>query len=308
MTGAVEVWRGGVNTWECDEMGHMNVRFYVARATEGLVGAAAALGMPGAFRPNADTTLVVREHHIRFLREARAGAPLLMSAGVIEIGECKLRLLQWLTHSDSGEPAASFQTELHHVTTRDGRPFPWSPATRAFAASLKVEVPDRGAERGLTGDRSLGTTSVAQADRLALVRLSTGAFGPQDCDVFGRVRPELFIGRISDGVPNLARAFGGRASGDEASERVGGAVLEYRLVYHASPGAGDRFEVRSGLAGFDRRTQRVVHWVLDPASGEAWATSEAVVISLDLETRKIIPHSPEAAARLETRITPGLGL
>ena len=30
------VWRGGVNTWECDEMGHMNVRFYLAKAMEGL--------------------------------------------------------------------------------------------------------------------------------------------------------------------------------------------------------------------------------------------------------------------------------
>ena len=28
--GGLEVWRGGVNTWECDEMGHLNVRFYVA--------------------------------------------------------------------------------------------------------------------------------------------------------------------------------------------------------------------------------------------------------------------------------------
>ena len=50
-SGPVEVWRGGVNTWEIDMMGHLNVRFYVARAMEGLVGAAAALGMAGAFRP-----------------------------------------------------------------------------------------------------------------------------------------------------------------------------------------------------------------------------------------------------------------
>lgn len=47
----VEVWRGGVNVWECDEMGHMNVRFYVTRAMQGLVGLAAELGMPEAFSP-----------------------------------------------------------------------------------------------------------------------------------------------------------------------------------------------------------------------------------------------------------------
>ena len=32
----IEVLRSGVNTWECDQMGHMNVRFYVAKMMEGL--------------------------------------------------------------------------------------------------------------------------------------------------------------------------------------------------------------------------------------------------------------------------------
>ena len=32
----IEVYRGSINTWECDEMGHMNVRFYVAKMMEGL--------------------------------------------------------------------------------------------------------------------------------------------------------------------------------------------------------------------------------------------------------------------------------
>jgi len=85
MTGGIEIWRGGVNTWECDEMGHMNVRFYVARAMEGLVGLAAALGLPHAFAAHAGATLLVREQHIRFLREARAGAALHMTGGVVVV-------------------------------------------------------------------------------------------------------------------------------------------------------------------------------------------------------------------------------
>jgi acyl-CoA thioester hydrolase len=107
--GGLEVWRGGVNTWECDAMGHMNVRFYVARAMEGLVGLASALGLSGAFRERANATLLVRDHHIRFLREARAGAPLHMVAGVLDVQECEARFLQLLIHSTTGELAASFQ-------------------------------------------------------------------------------------------------------------------------------------------------------------------------------------------------------
>ena len=57
----VEVWSGGVNTWECDEMGHMNVRFWVAKAQEGLAGLAAQLGMPRAFAGDGEATVIVRE-------------------------------------------------------------------------------------------------------------------------------------------------------------------------------------------------------------------------------------------------------
>ena len=48
-----EIWRGGVNTWDCDEMGHMNVRVYVEKQLEGMVAFAHHLGMPEAFRVNA---------------------------------------------------------------------------------------------------------------------------------------------------------------------------------------------------------------------------------------------------------------
>ena len=90
----LEVWRGSVNTWECDAMGHMNVRFYGVRALEGLVGLAAAMGMPRAFSPTAGATLLVREQHIRFLREALAGTVLTLRGWVAELGETEARLVQ----------------------------------------------------------------------------------------------------------------------------------------------------------------------------------------------------------------------
>ena len=44
------LWRGSCNQWDCDEMGHMNVRVYVEKQLEGLAVFAHALGMPHAFR------------------------------------------------------------------------------------------------------------------------------------------------------------------------------------------------------------------------------------------------------------------
>ena len=306
----IEVWRGGVNTWELDDMGHMNVRFYVARAMEGLVGLAAALGLPDAFRPGAETTLLLKEQHIRFMREARSRAPIHMTAGVVSMDECEARVLLLLVHSNSGELAAAFQTVVVHATARDERPFPWTAHSRELAESLMTTVPANAAPRSLGVGPVVSGASLAEADRMGLIRLSAGAFGVQECDAFGRMRAEQLIGRVSDGIPRMSAAFRGTVA-DEAPQpvaRVGGAVLEYRIVHLAWPRIGDRFEVRSGVAGVDHRAQRMVHWMLDPTTGKAWGTSEAVAISLDLDARKIITITPQAQAAIAQRITPGLAL
>ncbi|HXV00376.1 MAG TPA: thioesterase family protein [Caulobacteraceae bacterium] len=300
----LEVWRGSVGAWECDEMGHMNVRFYVARAMEGLTSVAAALGLAGAFRPDAQATLRLEDHHIRFLREARAGAPLIMRAGIVEMGESHARILQLLIHAVTGELAATFQAVVSHVTSREGRVFAFSPVVRERAAGLAMAVADKAAPRSLDLAPPSGRASLAEAERLGLVAIAGGAFGAGDCDVFGRVGAEHIIGVVAGGIPILAASLGGGAR----PAGVGGAVLEYRLAYADWPRAGDRYEVRSGLIGFDDRTQRLAHWILDPATGAPWATSEAVAISLDLAARKIISLTDETKARLAQRVIPGLCL
>lgn len=306
----VEVWRGGVNTWECDEMGHMNVRFYVARAQQGLVALAAALGLPRAFAPAAVATLMLREQHIRFLREARAGALLHMRGGVLEIGETEIRLVQVLYHSQSGEPAATFVSRLSHVTAADARPFPWPRQARERAEALKVNLPAYAAPRGLSLAPVEIAASGAHADALGLTTIASGAFGPGDCDVFGRMCAEEFIGRISDGIRQLVEEV--RAIVAEAAEpppaRFGGAVLEYRLVHLDWPRAGGRFVMRSALAGANERTQTVVNWMLDPETGRPWGSAIAVATTFDLDRRKIVPATPAALAKLAGLIKPGVGL
>jgi acyl-CoA thioester hydrolase len=124
------------------------------------------------------------------------------------------------------------------------------------------------------------------------------------------MRPEQFIGRVSDGIPRLIRSFRETVVGasDEQPARVGGAVLEYRLVHLDWPRAGDRLEIRSGLKDADTRTKRMVHWMIDPESGKAWGTSEAVAITFDLDARKIVPITEAARAELLKHAVAGLAL
>jgi acyl-CoA thioester hydrolase len=301
----VEVWRGGVANWECDQMGHLNVGFYVAKSMEALAGLAAELGMPGAFAAAAEATLVVREQHIRFIKEARPGAPLTITGGVIEMGEADARLML-LMHHHTGELAASFQTLALHATARDGRAFPWPDRIRARADALKVEVPLNAAPRSIGLEPMETQASLSRADELGLVRTGLRVIDTQDCDAFGRMRTETFMHRLSDGIPHF---FAGRRPSTVDTDReVGGAALEYRLIHHAWPRAGDRLELRSGSAGGDARFRRLVHWLLDPDTGRPWGSAEAIAVSFDLETRKLITLSDEELARVEADAVKGLGL
>ena len=301
----VEVWRGSVAAWECDIMGHLNVGFYVARAMEGLVGLAAELGMPGAFSANALSTLMVREQHIRFMKEAHAGAALSMTGGVLEIGETDARLSLVLRHH-SGDIAASFQVLVAHVTAQEARPFPWPGRVLERAAALRVETPEG------AGPRSIGVEPVQpragreRADELGLLHLATGAIDAGDCDEFGRMRPQRFMNRLSAGVPHLFAS--GRPGAASGGPRIGGAALEYRLIHLGWPRAGDRVELRSGFAATDARFRRVIHWLLDPTSGRPWGVAEAILVSLDLDARKIHVLDDDALAAVQAQVVPGLTL
>lgn len=306
----VEVWRGGVTPWECDENGHMNVRFYIARAMEGLVGLAARLGMSHAFSPHASATLRVTDMHIRFLREARPPAGLHMIAGVLEMGETDARFLLTLIHSATGAPSASFNIVVTHVTPGEGRAFAWSRAVRERAAALTTATPAYAAMRGVDPGAPSAAASLARAEALGMTTIASGALMARDCDVFGRMNTEYFIGRIYDGIDRVANEQRDivMAHASARPARIGAAALEYRLIHLNWPLAGDRFVIRSAVIAVADRTLRMVHWMLDPETGAAWAMAEAVTATLDLDARKIIPITQPARDILARMILPGARL
>jgi acyl-CoA thioester hydrolase len=233
-----------------------------------------------------------------------------MTAQVVEMGESEARILFLLIHANDDKPCASFLTRVAHVTTSENRPFPWPKAARRAALGLIAPVPDFARPRSVPDEAFETTASLARADQLDLIVLGAGALTRRDLDQFGRMEAELFIGKVSDGVTRLVNPFR-EAVIDHAEirpARVGGAVLEYRVVYLDWPRAGDRFVIRSGVGGVDARGQHMIHWLLNPATGKPWAVSQAYVVTFDLEARKMVPVAEAAQAIIRARVPEGLAL
>lgn len=304
------VWQGSANTWECDEMGHMNVRVYVEKAMEGLAVLAHHFDMPHAFRPNVPSMLIPVDQHIRFIREIRPGRPLAMRACLLETGDCDAVVFQGLYHGD-GSPAAAFRTRIVHAEAASGAPFEWSRRSRAAMAALMGETPANCAPRSIDPDgpsRPAAEATLEAVKAAGVPRIGLGAVPHQHCDPHGRMRPEWFMGRLSDSVPNLLHDWRRRVAEAAGNRPMGAAVLEYRLIHRRWPRAGDLFEAYSSLARAEEKLHALVHWMLDPSGGQAWLTSEAVAVTFDLETRKVISAPKEMIAELEMIAPRGLSI
>ena len=304
------LWSGIPNTWDCDEMGHMNVRVYVEKAMEGLGTLAGAIGMPHAFRANAPSTLLPAEQHIRYIREAHPGNPLTMTGCVLEWDETSALIYQDMRHAD-GSPAAAFRTRLNHVEAKSGKPFPWSSRSRTQLEALIDTPPDDTKPRGRDPDVTpipSSQATLAQVEKTRAPEIGRGRVLPKECDIFGRFWAPWFMGRISDSVPVLLHDWREKVASSQGEIRTGGAVLEYRLIYRKWPRAGDRFVIHTSLAGVQEKTHSLSHWVLDPDTGEAYTTCQAVAVTFDLDKRKVIPTPPEQIAELEQLAPRGLVL
>ena len=304
----IPLWRGIANTWDCDEMGHMNVRIYVEKAYEGLGTLAEDLGLPDAFRNGAFSTLVPTDQHIRFIHEVMPGRPLMMEGCVLEWDETSVTVFQVLRHGD-GRPAAAFRTRLSHTALSSDREFPWNQKTRNRLDALMDVAPEDCAPRGLDPVGAVRPDRETRMERVTACgapEIGRGLVLPTHCDVHGRMLPAWFIGRISDAVPNLLHEWRQRLASGDSDKYIGAAVLEYRLKYRHWPRAGDRITVHTSLVGTQGKTHSLSHWAMNPDTGQAWMTSEAVAITFDLEARKAIATPKERIDELRELAPPGL--
>lgn len=292
---------GCVNTWECDENGHLNVRYFLAKAGEALTSFGATLGLARG--------LALREtlHHVRFLREARPAAPLAVDVSVIALPdgpEAPLVLLLEVVSTLDGAVHAALLAATR-VFDADGQPRPLPAAAAERAAGFVRPLPDHAAPRGITPDGVPAARDLALADRLGMMEISRGAVSAHQCDPSGRLETWQFVARISDGIVNMLARFQGAEGLQARSEgRVGGAVVEYRLHYLARPRPGDLVTVRTGVLALAGRSHRFAHWLFDARTGECLCSTEAVAVTLDLDSRRAIAMPDAQRERMQRFLLP----
>jgi len=288
----VPSYRGSVNAWECDENGHLNVRFLLDKVDQGLPFALDALGL----RPAEYGTLPrIRSQHVRFLREARLAAPLTAYAGLAARAGDALTFYSELRQSRTEKVMAAVLTEVELVGA-NGK-------TRVPQDVVTCEVPEYGLPRGIGPGAGTLRPEQGSAAELGFVEIGRGCVAPWECNPEAELEPFQYVGRISDSVVNLMAHF---QTDEELSRRSrgeeGGALVELRIVHHAPLRKGDLFTIESGIAAVGRKTQHIVHLFFDGRTGACVATAEGIAVAMDLKTRRAVELPEERRRRIEARL------
>jgi len=278
---------GSVNTWECDENDHQNVRFFAHKVNQALQAwAAEQTGEPS-------TTLrvlpAIVSQHIRFLREARAATPVRVECGLIARAGDRLQTVAVMRHNATDEPLAAFQTVLD-ISGWSAWPDDTQP----------IEAPNYACPRGLPMELPAPPASSATAEAAGFRIVGRGVIGAEECGPEGSLLPHVYIGRISDGMPNLWVFVNSRA--DQAAREegtMGGAALEYHIDIHEPLRQGDVYTHLSGVRAIAEKTQTMAHVLINERTGRCAASAAAIGVAMDLQTRKAVAIPPERRARLE---------
>jgi len=275
MTDPIQTVQSIVNTWNCDEVGHMNVQFYVAASSDAnrAYGVAHSINQP----------VMSRRDHIRFHRELRAGDIFTVTSRASGATEGKLILSHELHNSATGVLAATLTSQTDLPADLDTEPY--------------EPLMDEALPRGVPGVSSLPHFQLDDQAASNLIPIYQGVVHPEHCDETGLMRQQHIMGRFSDGAAHLWQQVGFDRD-TMLKARRGTVVLEMRLDRLADVRAGTVLVGKSAMVEVMGRVLRFAHFLFDASTGALVATGEAAAVMLDLDARKTIAFSDEESAKL----------
>jgi len=291
-------WAGECSAWECDELGHMNMRHYVHKTDEARRGLIIRLGLPRAFHPNAFSTVRCRDLHIKYQGEARPGNPLRIDSAVLELGDATAKLCHIMTHRD-GRIAATIVETVEHVYLPDDKIFPWPKRFREAASQHTAALPAPAKARNIDADKAHIGMSLQDLEAEGAKIIGAGTFGASELDLTNRVTMGSFFGRTTSTIAWFREGWPEFENPAYQEGGMSAALLEMRAVIHHYPKRGDAYAYLPAITEANAYTREFVHNIVDPVSGKSWASMQASGCKFDLNTRKLVKATEAELAQLE---------
>ena len=300
MSGFILTWAGECSAWECDELGHLNMRHYVKKFGQARKGFIIRLGLSHAFLPDTDSSVRVKDIHIRYHGEARPGQALKIETALIELSQSAAKLCHIMYHFD-GRIAATVIETLEHIYLHGHRVFKWPDRVHVAADEFMVDMPEAVKPRNVSNDTVHVGRELTELNELGFSHCGTGVFTAAETDVTGRVTIGSLFGRITESITWYHNGWPELQDPDYLGKNHSAALLEARMVIHNYAIPGQAYIFMPAIVGADNYVRRIGQNLVDPVSGQNWATMETAGCKFDLNTRRLMKNSDQDIADLLSR-------
>jgi acyl-CoA thioester hydrolase len=122
----VETARGTVHRWQCDHMGHVNVRAYGERFEEACWQFYAMLGIRPSRLRNGEIHMAAVQQDTAYRRELLGGDVVVVRTTLLEVRDKVIRFVHEMANVETGEVAATstFTVVCLDASERKSRAFP----------------------------------------------------------------------------------------------------------------------------------------------------------------------------------------
>jgi acyl-CoA thioester hydrolase len=291
---------------EIDELGHMNVRFYLTKALRATDSLAERHGLSSAACDELGVVLELCDVYSRHYREQLVGARLAVRGGVLAVRSDGLRLYHELVNPARAELAATFvhELKLRDRNSRSARPLPEMVARSAGRAL--VEWPAHGRPRTLSLESAPPHLELAAARQRGLALRAERVVLPEECDPQGHFIASRYQDLVWGGEPIEPSRAGSWLHDLEDGRKFGWATLESRGILRELPRVGARIQAFGAEVALEAKTSFRHHWVFDLDSGALLCTSSILNLAFDIGARRPIEIPAAVRQMLEAVYHPDL--
>ena len=132
-------YKGTVYPWHCDQVGHMNVMWYVGKFDEGTWNLFAQIGLTPSYLRDHHRGMAAVQQNIAYKKELLAGDVVEVEARIIEIREKVIRFVLEMRDAVSQEVAAICEITAVHLDRKSRRACAFDDEIRTAAAKMVAE-------------------------------------------------------------------------------------------------------------------------------------------------------------------------
>ncbi len=304
MSGFIQTWAGECSAWECDDLGHLNMRHYMTKTAQARQMMVIRLGLDDAFKHNALSSVYVDKFHIKYLGEARPGDPLRIESAVLDVADTTARLCHMMYHADN-RLAASIVETVSHLYLRTQQPFSWPKRVYENAKQFIIESPPAPSfPRGVKYDEVLPAPNEDEMIEWGVQKIGAGVFQPAEMGPIGRAGVQALLGRTTETIGHIKDAWPEMHDPAYRAEGGSGALLEAFVTIGMPAQTGEGYHFYSGIHSANSHTRRLVHNMVHVVTGENIFSMTGIGCLFNLKTRKLVKTKEAEIKALNEKAIP----